>query len=140
MVEMDVLYQGELRCETTHGPSGVKLITDAPVDNCGKGASFSPTDLVAVALGTCMLTTIGIFAQRQELDICGARVRVRKIMTAEPPRRIARLEVDLDIPVSRNHPLAGSIEQAALGCPVHRSLHPDVQIPVNWTWAGQTLS
>lgn len=140
MVEMEVLYQGELRCETAHGPSGMKLVTDAPVDNCGKGASFSPTDLVATALGTCMLTTMAIFAERQGMDLRGSRLRVRKVMTTEGPRRIDRLEVDLDMPLSRNHPLAGALERAALNCPVQKSLHPDVQIPVNWTWAGHTLS
>lgn len=140
MVEMTVLYEAELRCTTTHGPSGVQLVTDAPVDNCGKGASFSPTDLVAVALGTCMLTTMGIFAERHGIDLRSSRVRVRKIMTQEAPRKIACLEVDLDMPISRNHPHAGSLEKAALNCPVHKSLHPDVQIPVNWNWAGSTLS
>lgn len=140
MVEMEVLYEGELRCESTHGPSGMKLVTDAPVDNQGKGASFSPTDLMATALGTCMLTTMGIFAQRQDLDLKGARVRVRKIMTTEPPRRIARIEVDLDMPVSRNHPLASALERAAMGCPVQKSLHPEVELLVSWTWPGTTLS
>lgn len=140
MVQMEVLYEGELRCEVAHGPSGVKLLTDAPVDNCGKGESFSPTDLVATALGTCMLTTMGIFAQGQGVDLRGARVRVRKIMSAEPPRTIARLEVDLDMPVSRNHPQARALAKLAVECPVHRSLHPDVQVPLNWTWAGETDS
>lgn len=140
MVQIEVLYEGALRCQSIHGPSSVKLITDAPVDNCGKGESFSPTDLVATALGTCILTTMAIFAERHDLDLTGARVRVRKVMTTSPPRRIACLEVDVDMPITRNHPQASALEKAALGCPVQRSLHPDVQMPVNWTWAGTASS
>src|ERR1051325_1699972 len=80
MVQIDITYQGQLRCQSTHQPSGTKVLTDAPVDNMGKGESFSPTDMVATALGTCMLTTMGIVAQRKNIDISGSTVSVTKEM------------------------------------------------------------
>ena len=91
MVEMTIQYEGELRCTATHGPSGCRLQTDAPVDNMGKGETFSPTDLVATGLGACILTIIGIVAKRHAIPVRGATVKVTKVMTTEPPRRIARL-------------------------------------------------
>jgi len=133
-VHISTNYLGELRCESTHGPSQTKLLTDAPVDNLGKGESFSPTDLVATALGTCMATTMGIFAQRHEIDLRGLRVTVEKEMTKEPPRRIARLTTELHLPLPATHPQREALERAALGCPVHRSLHGDVELPVKFFW------
>ena len=91
MVQINVTYQGGLRCQAVHGPSGTTLVTDAPVDNHGKGESFSPTDLVATALGACIPTVMGIVAEREKIDLTGMRVTVQKEMSAEPPRRIARL-------------------------------------------------
>ena len=91
MVSIDVTYDGELRCSAVHGPSGMTLFTDAPVDNQGKGAAFSPTDLVATALATCMATTMGIAARKHALGIDGTRIHIEKHMTSSPPRRIARL-------------------------------------------------
>lgn len=136
MVQIDVVYEGGLRCAATHGPSGEKLFTDAPVDNHGKGESFSPTDLAATALGTCMPTVMGIFAERHEIDLTGMRVQVRKIMTAEPPRRIARLEVDIEVPQPADHPQREALERAALTCPVHKSLLAEIEIPVDFKWVG----
>ena len=107
------------------------------MDNHGKGESFSPTDLVATALGTCMLTIMGIFAQRHEIDLRGTTVTVQKEMTAVPPRRIARLTTEMSIPLSPDHPQRAAIERAALTCPVHQSLHPDVEKPVNFSWIGK---
>ena len=133
-VSISINYLGELRCEATHGPSQTILLTDAPVDNCGKGESFSPTDLVATALGTCMATTMGIFAQRHEIDLRGLRVSVIKEMSTEPPRRIARLITELHFALPRTHPQREALERAALTCPVHRSLHSDVELPVNFFW------
>jgi len=133
-VHISTNYLGELRCESTHGPSQTKLLTDAPVDNLGKGESFSPTDLVATALGTCMATTMGIFAQRHEIDLRGLRVTVEKEMIKEPPRRIARLTTELHLPLPATHPQREALERAALGCPVHRSLHGDVELPVKFFW------
>src|ERR1700719_3756527 len=97
MVEIQIAYLGELRCEATHGPSGTRLVTDAPVDNMGKGQSFSPTDLVATALGACMLTIMGIVAQRHNLDLRGTRVKVTKEMATAPVRRIGRLPVEIHV-------------------------------------------
>ncbi|CAN5951228.1 unnamed protein product [Sphagnum jensenii] len=83
MVEVNVVYEGQLRCKATHGPSGVELLTDAPVDNQGQGASFSPTDLVGTALGTCMMTIMGMAAQRENLDLTGTKVQVIKEMATQ---------------------------------------------------------
>lgn len=137
MVEIAIDYQGGLRCQAVHGPSGQPLITDAPVDNCGQGASFSPTDLVATALGTCIATTMGIVAARKQVELQGSRFNVRKIMSTDAPRRIARLEVDATIPLPADHPERSLLEAAAHGCPVTRSLHPDLEVVVNWQWAGK---
>ena len=133
-VLISTTYLGGLRCEATHGPSTSKLLSDAPVDNLGKGESFSPTDLVATAMGTCMATTMGIYAQRQEIDLRGMTVTVEKEMTTEPPRRIARLTVDVRVPVAGTHPHREALERAALNCPVAKSVHPDVALPVRFVW------
>ena len=137
MVEITAVYQGELRCEATHGPSGNTLLTDAPVDNQGKGETFSPTDLVATALGTCMLTILGIVGQRHELDLAGARVRVEKHMATEGPRRIGRLPVTIEISNDPEAEVRQIVEKAILACPVHRSLHPDIDSPVKIVWGAK---
>ena len=95
MPTVKTTYLGELRTESTHLQSGNQLITDAPTDNMGKGEAFSPTDLVATATGTCMLTTMAIVAQRDGIELAGSEVEVTKIMSQTPPRRIARLEINL---------------------------------------------
>src|SRR5438132_10871823 len=100
MVQIDITYQGDLRCQAKHGPSGTILQTDAPVDNLGKGESFSPTDLVATALGTCILTTMAIVAERHGWSLAGASITVEKHMVADPVRRIGKLEVRVRIPGS----------------------------------------
>jgi putative redox protein len=134
MVNIQVEYQGELHCKATHGPSGAELNTDAPKDNQGRGESFSPTDLVATALGACMLTIMGIAARTQNIDISGATASVEKEMTATPPRRIERLTVKIHVPRSPSPADKEKLERAAHTCPVHKSLHPDVQIPIEFTW------
>ena len=136
MVKISIAYHGNLRCEAVHGPSNNKLLTDAPVDNHGKGESFSPTDLVATALGTCMATVMGIYAQQHEIDLRGMTVTVGKEMTQVPVRRIARLTCEITMPLPDTHPRREALERAALTCPVHQSLHPDVEKPVTFTWAG----
>jgi putative redox protein len=133
-VQIDIVYQGQLRCQATHAPSGTQFFTDAPVDNHGKGESFSPTDLVATALGTCMLTTMGIFAERHQIDLTGSSVTVLKEMVQTPVRRIARLTTELRLTVSKDHPHREALERTALTCPVHQSLHPDVEKPVTFIW------
>jgi uncharacterized OsmC-like protein len=104
------------------------------VDNNGRGEAFSPTDLVATALGVCMATVMGIIADRKGVSLEGLRLDVRKFMTTQGPRRIARLEVDLSVPLAGDHPERKLLENAALGCPVHQSLHPDIEVDIRWTW------
>ena len=136
MVKLKSTYGGGLRCRAEHGPSGATLVTDAPVDNHGKGESFSPTDLVATALGTCMMTIMGIVAERHGIDLAGATVETVKEMTKEPPRRIASLRTRLTIPLPADHPKRSLLEQAAHTCPVHKSLHPDIDAPIEFVYRG----
>jgi uncharacterized OsmC-like protein len=134
MVRINLSYQGGLRCAATHEPSGNTISTDAPVDNNGRGEAFSPTDLVATALGACMATVMGIVAERKGISLEGMRIEVRKHMSGDAPRRISRLEVDLHMPVPAAHPERKLLESAARGCPVHHSLHPEIEIVFNWNW------
>lgn len=137
-VEIDILYEGQLRCVATHGPSRRQLTTDAPVDNHGKGESFSPTDLVATALGTCIMTVMGIVAERNQLDLTGTRVHVTKEMVQQPIRRIGELKVIVSVPVDKAAQLSATdrakLENAAHHCPVHQSLHPDVKAPIEFVY------
>lgn len=135
MVKTMTTYQGGLHCTSMHEPSGATVSTDAPVDNNGRGESFSPTDLVGAALAGCMSTIMGIVAQRKNIVIEGMTVEVGKHMNADP-RRIAKLEVTITVPLPANHPDRKLIEQAALTCPVKQSLHPDIEIPIIWNWIG----
>ncbi|TAG07878.1 MAG: OsmC family peroxiredoxin [Verrucomicrobia bacterium] len=136
MVHIDLSYQGKLHCQAVHGPSGAILETDAPVDNHGLGQSFSPTDLVATALAACMATVIGIIGQRKGIVLDGMKISARKIMSSEPPRRIKSIELDLSMPLSAEHPERALLENAAVGCPVHQSLHPDLEVVMHWQWNG----
>ncbi len=133
-VEMDVTYDGGLRCTATHGPSGSKLSTDAPVDNGGKGAAFSPTDLVGIALSTCLLTIMGKVADRHGWDLRGTRVHVVKEMASAPLRRIASLKVTITLPKAREWSAddRARLRNAAETCPVKQSLHADVQMPIEF--------
>jgi len=135
-VEINITYEGGLLCTATHGPSGTILTTDAPVDNGGKGAVFSPTDLVATALGTCMATVMGLVARRSNLNIDGLQVQVIKEMTVDPVRRIGSLRTRLVFP--KGKPLSaadrGKLEAAAKVCPVKQSLHPDVKLPMEFVY------
>lgn len=133
MVEMTAVYTGGLHCELTHGPSQSSIETDAPKDNMGKGERFSPTDLVGAALASCILTTIGIVAERDGYSINGAKARVVKEMTTNP-RRIASLSVDIEFPPGIPVEARSKLEHIAHTCPVHRSLHPDVQAPIRFTY------
>ena len=134
MVAIQLEYQGDLHCKAVHGPSGTELNTDAPQDNQGRGESFSPTDLVATALGSCMLTVMGIMARTLNIDISGATATVEKEMTTAPPRMIKTLAVRIHIPHSLSNENKQKLERAAHTCPVHKSLHPDVDSPVTFTW------
>jgi len=138
MVPISIAYRGQLRCEADHGPSNTRLITDAPTDNHGRGESFSPTDLVATGLGACILTTIGIVAQRDGIRVEGATVAVEKHMSATPPRRIAKLVVRLTLPSGISAEARQKLERAAHTCPVAISLHPDVVQEVSFRYADVT--
>ena len=137
MVEIKINYEGELQCLNVHGPSGSTCTTDAPVDNNGRGSSFSPTDLVATALGSCMATIMGIVAERKELNLEGMVITIRKHMSEDLPRRIGRLDVRIDMPLPEDHPQRKILESAALSCPVHQSIHPDIDVPIDWYWQSK---
>ncbi len=134
MVAIELQYQGDLHCEAVHSPSGTVLGTDAPTDNQGRCESFSPTDLVATALGSCMLTVMGIMARSLHLDIAGATATVQKEMTAGPSRKIQQLAVKIHVPHAVSEDDRLRLEHAAHSCPVHKSLHPDVQMPIVFSW------
>jgi putative redox protein len=131
MVEMSIVYTGEMHCELTHGPSKTKIETDAPVDNGGTGAKFSPTDLMGASLASCVLTTMAIMMKNQGIavDIKGATARVNKEMQANP-RRVARLPVEVTMPPGIPAEHRRRLEAAANGCPVHHSLHPEIDAPI----------
>ena len=134
MVKINIVYEGKLRCRLTHGPSGSGINTDAPKDNNGKGEAFSPTDLVAAALASCMLTTMGIVAQRHGINIEGSTAHIVKEMTSTPPRRIAKLPVTIKLASGISASERPALERAALACPVHKSLHPDIEISVKFEY------
>jgi putative redox protein len=135
-VEINIMYEGGLHCAATHGPSNNTLTTDAPMDNGGKGAAFSPTDLVATAMGTCMATVMGLVAQRNNLSIDGLQIQVIKEMTADPVRRIGTLKTRLVLPSGKALSAAdrAKLEAAARACPVKQSLHPDLKTPVEFVY------
>ena len=134
MVAIELEYEGDLHCKAVHGPSGTLLTTDAPKDNQGRGESFSPTDLVATALGSCILSVMGIMARTLEIDIAGTTARVEKEMANAPVRMIQKLAVTIHVPHEVAEENKVKLERAAQTCPVHKSLHPDVQKPIEFTW------
>ncbi len=134
MVKMSMVYEGDLRCQLTHGPSGNKITTDAPVDNHGKGQAFSPTDLVGAALGSCMLTVMGIVAQRHNINMNGSTIDVEKEMVAQPVRRIGKITVTIKMSSGIAVDKRAMLEAAAHSCPVHKSLHPDVITPIQFIY------
>lgn len=136
MVEITATYDGNLYCTAQHTDSGATIRTNAPKDNQGDGNGFSPTDLVGTAMGTCMLTIMGIYARRQGFNIDGAKVRVIKEMSATPPRRIAKLTVEFTLPAAVPSDLRPRLEEAALSCPVHKSMHPDIEMPVSFRYVA----
>ena len=134
MVEMTLVYEGGLHARALHGPSGAGLETDAPVDNQGKGEAFSPTDLLATSLASCMLTTMAIVGDREGWALSGARARVEKHMELEPRRRVSRVVVELDLPEGLPREARERLEEVARGCPVAASLHPDTQVDLALRW------
>lgn len=134
MVEITATYEGNLRTIATHGPSGVQLTTDAPVDNQGKGESFSPTDLCATALISCMATIMGIKANSLGIDLTGMKLSVAKHMSKDPPRRITALPVEIHAPASVSADHRASLERACRACPVFQSLHPAIDKTLHFHW------
>lgn len=134
MVKITLKYENNLRINATHEPSQTHLITDAPIDNHGKGESFSPTDLVATGLGACMITLIGIMAERHQIDISGLHGQVEKIMSQDSPRRIQKLICKLDCPSKIAPEKTKMLERAALTCPVKQSLSPDIELDIQFNW------
>ncbi len=128
-----VIYLGDLRTENTHLKSGSSYFTDAPLDNQGKGEAFSPTDTVATGLANCMLTIMGIKANDLDVDLKGTMATVTKIMTTDP-RRISKIEVTFDIPISPDSKHKTILERAATNCPVFYSLHPDIEKVIVFNW------
>src|SRR5256714_9951316 len=136
MVKVSVNYTGSLHCDATHGPSQSKIATDAPADNKGKGEAFSPTDLVATALATCISTTMGIKAEELGVDLRGMIVSVQKEMSKDSPRRIIALPSEVHIPLAPDHPQREVLEQTGLNCPVHKSLPAEIRRPTKFLWEG----
>jgi uncharacterized OsmC-like protein len=121
-VTIDVVYDGDLECTLTHGPSGDRMRTDAPLDNRGRGLRFSPTDLVGAGMGSCMLTVMGIVARDRGWDMKGATAKVVKEMGSTPRRHIAKLTVDITLPKGLDEKARTILERTAMTCPVHASL------------------
>ena len=128
-----VIYKGQLRTEAEHLQSGSKMITDAPVDNHGKGEAFSPTDTVATAVATCMLTVMGIKAEELQVDMTGAKASVTKFMAANP-RRISRVEVEVEMPQKYSEKITKILENTGRSCPVIQSLHPELEKQISFTY------
>ncbi len=136
MVKISIRYTGDLHCAAVHGPSQTEIATDAPLDNKGKGQAFSPTDLVATALGTCMATTLGIVAHDHGVDLKGMTVSVSKEMSNDAPRRIVGLPSEVHFPLRPDTPHRALLERTALNCPVHKSLPPEIERPTEFYWEG----
>lgn len=134
MTKIKMIYEGDLQVRALHAPSSTQLVTDAPVDNHGKGRSFSPTDLVATALGSCMATIMGIVAERDKIDLKGMTIEVEKEMAAHPKRRIGKLTVKINGPEQVSEDARKKLIKAAEACPVKASLDPHVQVEVEFSW------
>jgi putative redox protein len=134
-----VIYEGGLRTVALHNASGIRIETDPPVDNQGKGERFSPTDLVATALGSCMLTLMGMKARDLGLDLKGTRIEIQKFMKADP-RRISGISLTFHLPdalvlTEKNKTI---LQRAAETCPVYYSIHPDIDVQINYNWQKAT--
>lgn len=132
MVEIRIAYDGGPRSLATHGPSGATIHTDAPVDNGGTGASFSPTDLLATALGTCMAFYLGKASEKHAWDLTGTRVTVKKEMVADPLRRIGRLLVDIYLPHEFDDKAMKILTNAVTTCPVKLSISDRIEVPITF--------
>ncbi|MEI7998804.1 MAG: OsmC family protein [Candidatus Omnitrophota bacterium] len=135
MVKMNVVYEGNLRCRLTHEQSASVIVTDAPKDNMGKGEAFSPTDLVASALASCLVTVMAIAAGKYNIDLQGLKVDIRKDMIISPVRRIGTINVDVHMPKGIPKDKRPLLENIAFNCPVHKSLHPDVEALIRFDYS-----
>ncbi|WP_293889958.1 OsmC family protein [Flavobacterium sp.] len=128
-----IRYLGELRTSSMHLQSGTEILTDAPTDNHGKGEAFSPTDMVANSLGTCMISIMAIKSKDLDIELKGSTAEVTKIMQSEP-RKIARIEVILNMAVATSDKNKTILERSAMTCPVFLSLHPDIEKVITFNW------
>ena len=135
MVEIRIEYLGDLHCTVEHGPSGQKFMTDAPVDNHGKGEFISPTDLLAASSASCIATIMGIVAKNHDINITGMKIRALKEMTNIPFRRIARLTLEINFPNKLDEKQFKLMENVVKTCPVTRSLSQEVEFTVNYSYA-----
>ena len=128
-----IVYHGDLRTEATHLQSNTVIETDAPTDNQGKGERFSPTDLLATSLGSCMLSIMGIKARDMQIDLRGVTINIQKHMKADP-RRVSRVDVTFNFPATLvlDEKEKTILQNAALTCPVAKSIHPDIEVKVDW--------
>lgn len=133
MVRIDVIYEGDLHTAAVHQPSGAAISTDAPIDNQGRGESYSPTDLLATALACCMMTIMGIVARREGWTLEGTKIALEKHMQEEP-RRVGRLVARFDMPPGLPEKAHTVLENAARTCPVAKSIHPDIELDVTFAW------
>ena len=133
MTTITSTYLGGLRCSSVHGPSGSVLLSDAPIDNQGKGEAFSPTDLLATALATCILTILGIVAERQGWRLEGSEVRIEKTMTTEGPRMVALLEAWISLQSQLDPDQRAVLHRAGESCPVKLSLEGAVPMRLHWS-------
>ena len=128
-------YEGALRCQAVHNQSGTQILTDAPVDNRGKGEAFSPTDLVCTALGTCIITTMGIKATDMGIELKNTRLDVQKYMSAEPPRRIVKIDVTITFPeLGLSNKDKEILERVGNGCPITKSLAEGLEMNIVYNW------
>jgi uncharacterized OsmC-like protein len=128
-----ITYLGDLRTSSVHLQSGTEILSDAPTDNNGKGEAFSPTDTVANALGSCMMTIMAIKSKDLNLDLVGSTIEITKVMNAEP-RRIGKIIMDIKMAVSATEKEQTILERAAMTCPVFLSLHPEIQKEISFSW------
>lgn len=128
-----VTYLGDLRTSSVHLQSGTEILSDAPTDNHGKGEAFSPTDLLANALGSCMVSIMAIKSRDTAIDLAGSTVEVTKIMNPEP-RKIAKIVIVMNLPAVADQKTRTILERAAMTCPVFLSLHPDIEKDITFNW------
>lgn len=128
-----IRYLGDLRTSSMHLQSGAEILTDAPTDNHGKGEAFSPTDMVANSLGTCMITIMAIKARDMDIELKGTTAQVTKVMASEP-RRISEIHIHFELNLVADSKTKTILERAAMTCPVHHSLHPDIKKEITFNW------